>query len=48
MQFKRCQDEDVALITWTEFKAFLQKNLGKSKPFVDNIWKTLKQTLNTS
>ena len=43
MQFKRRQDGEVALITWTEFKAFLQKNLGESKSFVDSIWKKLKK-----
>ena len=42
-QFKRCQDEEVASITWKEFKAFLWKNLGESKSFVDNIWKKLKK-----
>ena len=43
MQFKRCRGEQVASITWTEFKAFLQKNLGESKLFVDSIWKKLKK-----
>ena len=43
MLFKRRQGEDVAPITWTEFKAFLQKNLGESKSFVDSIWKKLKR-----
>ena len=36
-QFKRCQGEEVAPITWTKFKAFLRKNLGVSKSFVDSI-----------
>ena len=43
MQFKRCQSKKVAPITWAEFKAFLQKNLGKSKLFVDSIWKKFKR-----
>ena len=31
MQFKRHhQGEELTPITWTEFKAFLQKNLGES------------------
>lgn len=43
-QFKRChQGKDVASITWPEFKAFLQKNLGKSKLFVNSIWKKIKK-----
>ena len=42
-QFKYCnRDEKLTPITWTEFKAFLQKNLGESKSFVDSIWKKLK------
>ena len=44
MQYKRChQNKELTSITWTEFKAFLQKNLKKSKSFVDSIWKKLKQ-----
>ena len=35
--------EKLTPITWIEFKAFLQKNLGKSKSFVNNIWKKLKR-----
>ena len=42
-QFKRRQGEEVAPITWTEFKAFLQKNLGESKSFVNSICKKLKR-----
>ena len=42
-QFKRRQGGEVAPITWTEFKAFLRKNLGESKSFVDSIWKKLKK-----
>ena len=43
-QFKRCnRGEELNPITWTEFKAFLRKNLGKSKSFVDNIWRKLKR-----
>ena len=30
-------------ITWTEFKDFLQKNLGESKSFVNSIWKKRKR-----
>ena len=42
-QFKRCNwGEELTPITWTEFKAFLWKNLGESKLFVDSIWKKLK------
>ena len=43
MQLKRCRGKEVALITWIEFKAFLQKNLGESKLFIDNIQKKLKK-----
>ena len=25
-------------ITWSEFKAFLQKDLGSSQVFIDSIW----------
>ena len=43
-QFKRCnRGEELTPITWTEFKAFLRKNLGESKSFVDNIWRKLKR-----
>ena len=42
-QFKRRnRGEELTPITWTEFKAFLRKNLGESKSFVDSIWKKLK------
>ena len=40
---RRHQGEKLTPITWTEFKAFLQKNLGESKSFVDSIWKKLKR-----
>ena len=44
VQFKRCnRGEKLTPITWTEFKAFLQKNLGESKSFVDSIQKKLKR-----
>ena len=43
MQFKHHQGDKVAPITWTKFKAFLWKNLGESKSFVDSIWKKLKK-----
>ena len=37
-QFKhRNRGEELTPITWTEFKAFLRKNLGESKSFVDSI-----------
>ena len=37
-QFKRRnRGEELILITWTEFKAFLRKNLRESKSFVDSI-----------
>ena len=42
-QFKRRRGGEVALITWTEFKAFLQENLRESKSFVNSIWKKLKR-----
>ena len=43
-QFKYCnQNEELTSITWTEFKAFLQKNFGESKSFVDSIWRNLKK-----
>ena len=35
--------EELTPITWTEFKAFLQKNLGESKLFVNSIWRKLKR-----
>ena len=37
------QGEELTPITWTEFKAFLRKNLGVSKSFVNSIWKKLKR-----
>ena len=44
MQYKHChRDKELIPITWTEFKAFLQKNLRESKLFVDSIWKKLKR-----
>ena len=43
-QFKYCNRvEELIPITWTEFKAFLQKNLRESKSFIDSIWKKLKK-----
>ena len=37
-QYKwRHQGEELTLITWTEFKVFLRKNLRESKSFVDRI-----------
>ena len=42
-QFKRRRGEEVAPITWTEFKALLRKNLRESKSFVNSIWKKLKR-----
>ena len=42
-QFKRRRGGEVAPITWPEFKAFLWKNLGESKSFVNSIWKKLKR-----
>ena len=35
--------EELTPIIWTEFKVFLQNNLGESKSFVDSIWKKLKR-----
>ena len=40
---RRDQGEELIPISWTEFKAFLRKNLGESNSFVDNIWKKLKR-----
>ena len=42
-QFKCYWDEKIALITWAKFKAFLWKNLGEFKSFIDSIWKKLKK-----
>ena len=43
-QFKRRnRGEELTPITWTLFKAFLRKNLGESKSFVDSIWRKLKR-----
>ena len=36
-QYKRCHKRPTP-ITWSEFKAFLQKNLGSSQAFIDSIW----------
>ena len=44
MQYKSCHwGKELNPITWTEFKAFLRKNLGESKSFVNNIWRKLKR-----
>ena len=32
-------------MTWLEFKNFLQKNLGDSKAFVDNLWSKFRRDL---
>ena len=42
LQHKR-QHDGAAPITWTEFKAFLQKNLRDSQAFVNSIWSKLKR-----
>ena len=43
-QYKRCYwGEEPTPIIWTEFKAFLRRNLGESKSFVDSIWRKLKR-----
>ena len=36
-QHKR-RHQSTGTITWSEFKAFLRKNLGESRSFVDDIW----------
>ena len=36
-QHKRCH-ESATPITWSEFKAFPQKDLGSSQAFIDSIW----------
>ena len=44
MRFNCCHwDKKVTSITWTKFKAFLQKKFGKFKSFINNIWKKLKK-----
>ena len=44
MKYKRRhQDKELTPIIWTEFKAFLQKNLEESKSFVNSIWRKLKR-----
>ena len=40
---RRHRGEELIPITWTEFKAFLRKNLGESKSFIDSIWRKLKR-----
>ena len=42
LQHKR-QHDGAAPMTWAEFKAFLRKNLGDSRVFVDGIWSKLKR-----
>ena len=32
-------------MTWFEFKSFLQKDLGDSRAFVDNLWSKFKRNL---
>ena len=36
-QHKRCHESSTP-ITWSEFKAFLQKDFGSSQAFIDSIW----------
>ena len=36
-QHKQCHKQATP-ITWSEFKAFLQKDLGSSQAFIDSIW----------
>ena len=44
MKYKRCyRGEELIPITWTDFKAFLRKNLGESMSFVNSIWRKLKR-----
>ena len=38
---RRHRGEELTPITWAKFKAFLRKNLGESKLFVDSIWRKL-------
>ena len=40
---RRHRGEELTPITWTEFKAFLWKNLGEFKSFVDSIWRKVKR-----
>ena len=36
-QYKRCH-KNATPITWSEFKIFLQKDLGSSQAFINSIW----------
>ena len=36
-QYKRCHKR-ATLITWSEFKAFLQKDLGSLQALIESIW----------
>ena len=40
---RRSQGEEVGPLSWTEFKAFLRKNLGDSRAFVDATWSRIKR-----
>ena len=43
-QYKRRYDTNTpALVTWNEFKAFLQQSLGDSQAFVDTYWGKIKR-----
>ena len=42
-QYKLRNQAAESLLSWVEFKAFLQKNLGDSKAFVDTIWSRVKR-----
>ena len=35
--------KSTTLITWSEFKTFLQKNLGDSQAFINSIWSKFKK-----
>ena len=40
---RRSQGEEVGPLSWIEFKAFLRKNLGDSRAFVDATWSRIKR-----
>ena len=39
----KCRHKRATPITWSDFKAFLQKNLGSSQAFIDSIWSKFKR-----
>lgn len=37
------RERPLKALPWTEFKAFLRKNLGDSRAFIDTIWSKVKR-----